>query len=385
MKRFPPSLPLLLLAVACSDTTSPATDPDAAPLGPTFDAGSSVLPDVGADALVTDMVPVVVAQGKLGRIAVSCDDGRTFPIDRADDVGAARCWSGMPDAIECDHHKASSLGLLQANGYLFATLGWGYPGVVKRSRDAIVWEDVFPGHTFAGLVAVNGSVVGNDRSPWLSAQSGDPGTWRQGGDVGSAVWNVRRAVTVPASAGTIERLVVSMNSGDASDIVLSDDTGATFRKAKSFPIECAKNVINIVAQSDVVIMFQTNGGVCRSLDRGDTWTYASIAAELTSPALYADGMFRVWSGATQHRSARGDSWQSQEGSPKTLRVGPVTRTLSGAYVAVNETWQKWYEKQEVYRSEDGVTWSPLAPGAIAPSHPLTHLWAGAVKRSTACK
>jgi hypothetical protein len=376
---------LLFLAVACSDNNAPlAQTPDAAALLPSPDAAMTLV-DSGVDEVVSDQVPVVVAQGKLGRIAVSCDDGRTFPLEHADDVGTARCWSGLPDAIECDHNKASSLGLLQHNGYVFATFGWGYPGVVKRSRDAIAWEDVLPGHTFAGLVALNGSILGNDRAPWVSAQSGDLGSWHQGGDVGSMVWNVRRAVRVPAPSGAgTERLVVSLESA-ATDIVLSDDTGATFRKAKSFPVECAKGVSTILAENSVVLMFQTNGGVCRSLDRGDTWTYVNIAPALTSHAIFADGMFRAWNGSTQYWSARGDTWQSQEGSPKTLQVGPVTRTASGTYIAVNDAWQKWYEKQEVYRSTDGNTWTQLAPGTIAPSHPLTHLWSGVVKRGVACK
>ena len=55
----------------------------------------------GAGGDTSGLVPVFVAQGHLGRLMVSCDDGHTFVANQSADDNE-ECWGpdGVPD---CDH------------------------------------------------------------------------------------------------------------------------------------------------------------------------------------------------------------------------------------------------------------------------------------------
>ncbi len=325
-------------------------------------------------------VPMFVAQGKLGRTTISCDDGKTWIADHSE-VPTARCWDDTAaENIECDHNKWSSVGIIVAGDYFLATYGWGYPGVVRRSEDGVTWEDVFPGHTFAGLSFGNGRVFANDRAPWTSTTFGAAGSWQQGGSVESPVWNVRRSAFVPVGNG---RFVISLESGDQADIVLSDDNGTTWRPATTRPAECARQVGRILHGNGVTVMSQANGSVCRSTDGGETWSHVPVSSGFSSDLLFANGTFLVWEGNTQYSSADAATWTTTAGSGD-VSIGAVAQGPSGTFVAVRAGWQVWYEKQRFYRSTDGLAWEVLPETAFVHGHPITNIVAGWAKPSATC-
>ena len=399
-RRLPGWLVVLLIA-ACS-----ATDEDAGPLGSNAPNGPSATdldrdatasgplpasPDGGLVESSTSLppdastphagkVPIFVAQGKLGRTTVSCDDGRTWIADHSE-VPTGRCWdAASPNNIECDHHSWSSLGMVDANGAFLATYGWGYPGVVRRSEDGIHWTDVLPGHTFAGLAFGNGRVLANDRKPWISSTNGTQGSWAVGGEADSPVWNVRSIGFVPKGGG---RFIITFESGTERDIRLSDDNGSTWQPVKTRPSECAASVMGILHGNDVTLLVQRDGTVCRSLDRGDTWTLHKVADAFTSTPLFSDGSFLVWNGSTRWASSEGATWTNMPGTPN-VNIGPVARSTDGSFAAVRGGWDTSYDKQQFYRSTDGINWTTLPTTSFAQGHPITHLMFGWATPSTEC-
>ncbi len=347
-----------------------ATTPDAGTTGNVVDAAFDA-----HDARPTH-VPIFIAQGKLGRTTVSCDDGHTWIADKAEN-STARCWDDTAsENIECDHHSWSSVGMVKADGWVLATYGWGYPGMVRRTEDGIKWEDVMPGNTFAGLAFGNGVLMANAHTPQISTAAGAAGSWKPAGEIQSAQWTVRRIVFVPDGGG---RFVITLDGS----VQLSDDNGAKWREAATLPANCAKAVGGIVHGNGVTVMSQSDGSMCRSTDRGDTWTHVPLTTWFSSELLYSDGAFFVWSGSVMHRSTDGLLWTSTPGTAG-VEIGAVARGASGTFVAVRGGWQQWYEKQQFYRSTDGVTWNILPPTNFKPGHPITHLIAGSFKPSAEC-
>ncbi len=356
-----------------------AGTPDA---GAVPDSGSPY--DAGVDAGPLDAgpsrVPIFIAHGKLGRTMVSCDDGRTWIANRSEKPNA-RCWdTSAAENIECDHNPWSSVGMIEADGYFLATYGWGYPGVVRRTEDGIHWTDVLAGHTFAGMAWGNGRVMANDHAPWTSPDAGAEGTWTQQPNIPSVGWTVRRIGFVPSTTGEPGRFILTLDG----EILLSDDNGTSWQVPTTRPAACAVNTVNLVAGNGVTLIFQSDGSVCHSLDRGMTWIHQPLASGFTSPALFGGGAFYVWNGATRYRSTDGVTWVAAAGTPSDARIGPVARSADGTFVATLEGWQVWYEKQRFYRSTDGLTWDVLPATAFVPSHPITSILFGFAKPSAEC-
>jgi hypothetical protein len=384
-----------LLTAACSDgkwSGGPAAaPPPASPPAPGPSAKNDapgpvssnlpVAPDAGVDAAPPrTRVPMFIAQGKLGRRTISCDDGRTWIENHDEGDADMRCWdTNAVKNVECDHNPWSSVGMVEAHGYVLATFGWGYPGVVRRTDDGVKWDDVFPGHTFAGMAYGNGRVVANDRAPFVSTADGAMGSWTAGGDVGSGQWNVRRIGFIPDGGG---RFVISLESSEG-DIVWSDDNATTWNRAAERPTECARSVIGIVHANGVTLMAQYGGGVCRSTDRGDHWSYVQVSGGLGSSPLVVDGKFTIYDGATRWQSADGLTWTSAQGTDG-IAPAAVARSDDGTYVATGGGWAVWYEKQELYRSTDGLNWEKLPTSAFVQSHPITHMVFAWMKPTAQC-
>lgn len=353
----------------------------AAPVTPIGSDGSNV-PTSASDAGTAPQeagptrVPVFIAQGKLGRTTISCDDGRTWIADHSENP-SGRCWDDTsPNNVECDHNSWSSLGMVEANGAFLATYGWGYPGVVRRTEDGIHWDDVLPGHTFAGMAFGNGRVVANDHTPMISMSGGAAGSWNPSTAIPSTGWTVRSIAFIADGGG---RFVITLEG----EVLLSDDNGATWRSAASVPTDCAKAVRRTMHGGGTTVMFQNDGSVCRSSDRGDHWERVAVTDSFSSTPLFVDGKFTIWTGSTRWQSADGAQWASTPGTPG-VTIGAVARGDSGTYVAVRDGWQVYYEKQQFYRSTDGVSWDVLPQTAFNPSHPITHVIAGWAKPSVEC-
>ena len=356
----------------------PSAEAGVTPTPGAVDGGPvSTTTDAGVDARgAPTTVPIFIAQGKLGRTTISCDDGKTWVADRSENE-TARCWdTNAAENIECDHNSWSSVGMVAADGKFLATYGWGYAGVVRRTEDGVFWEDVLPGHTFAGLAYGNGRVIANDHTPQISMAAGAAGSWNAGAAIESTQWTVRRIAFAPDGGG---RFIISLDGS----VQLSDDNGASWREATTRPDDCAKAVIDIVHGNGVTVMVQNDGSVCRSTDRGDTWTHVPVTTSFTSSVIFGGGAFMVWQGSTRYSSTDGLTWTNMAGTAG-VNIGTVTRSENGTFVAVNDGWQQWYEKQHFFRSTDGVTWEVLPATAFKAGHPITHMIAGRAKPSTEC-
>ncbi len=319
------------------------------------------------------LVPVVIAQGHMGRTAISCDGGETFVADQSQD-DAYRCWSS-PDT-DCDHNPYAGRGLAYGNGVWVATFGWGAPGTLRRSTNGVDWEVVQADTpTYADVAFGKGVFVANGSPTRLST---DGLTWTDGGSLDLSI-NTRAIAYVPHGEGVF---IVTGESGDQRDIVLSED-GVEWRHASVRPAECGQYVRNLQYGGGVVALFSGAGHVCTSSDGGDTWELHLVNDFLTSHGVWTGSEFFVWAGSTLFRSSDGAAWTSQAGSPAGVSLdGPVALTAGGVFVAVDQTWDGYYEEQGFVHSADGVSWQTASE--FAGGHPIGFLDFGYAAPSAAC-
>jgi hypothetical protein len=349
-------------AAAPADATGPA--PDATPSDP--DAGTSGL------------VPMFVAQGYVGRTTISCDDGRSWVADQSLD-DSLRCWQtdGAPD---CDHHPGRAKGVVYSHGWFVATYGWGPAGGVRRSRGGVDWVTTLDGTTFGGIAASDTEVLLGARSARTSSDDGE--TWTDPIETMLDGWNVRRAGYAPHDGG---RLVLV---GDAGDVTLSSDGGATWWRPTTLPSSCGGGIQNdggIGYVAGAIVIVGGDGSVCRSTDGGTTWTAHSIGGGVSSSEVISTGSeLLAWGDGQIYRSSDGATWDAADLSPSGTRIGAVARSPAGTYVAVNAGWDRWYDQQRFYRSTDGVTWEVLASDRYVGGHPIHQIEFGLGEPSAAC-
>jgi hypothetical protein len=358
-------------ASATADVVAPPMDVTSVSDSAVVDTGVS-MPDASGGT----GVGVFVAQGHMGRITVSCDDGRTWVGNRSTD-DAARCFTA---GLDCDHNSVAGRGLAYGNGYFVATFGWGMPGVVKRSRDGLTWTDTLAGHTFADVAFGNGVFLANERA---LQRSTDGSGWMRAGDTTARPWNVRTIDFI--NHGPRGRFLVSAESGADRDIVWSEDNGSTWRIAAARPPECGQYAKGFAYGNGVTILTSGQGHVCRSTDGGDRWTVVSVAPmrELSSP-VWTGNEFFAWAGNQLHRSRDGAAWQSTALVPSSVSIGAVARSPSGTFVSVRGGWQTWYDQQRFYRSTDGVNWDVLPNTNFVGSHPINWIEYGTAPAGTVC-
>lgn len=350
--------------------------------GPATDAASAAdvsVTDAGGgtpDAATGPALGVFVAQGHMGRTTISCDDGRTWVANRSTD-DAARCFTG---GLDCDHNAGAGRGLAYGNGHFVATFGWGMPGVVRRSRDALSWEDTLPGHTFADVAFGHGVFLANERT---LQRSTDGAGWARAGDTTARPWNVRTIDYI--SHGPRGRFLVSAESGSDRDIVWSDDDGASWHIAATRPAECGQYAKGFAYGNGVAILTSGQGHVCRSTDGGDSWTLVTVAMgrELSTP-VWTGSEFFSWAGNQLYLSRDGAMWQSTALVPSSVSIGAVARSPSGTFVSVRGGWQVWYDQQRFYRSTDGVNWDVLPSTSFVGSHPINWIEYGTAPAGTVC-
>jgi len=371
---------LPLLGLACGDDGG-STDDDPAVDGsaPTTDLGpgpsdagrrvdgSPSGPDLGPPD--PEGVPVFLAQGHMGRTTISCDDGRSWTHDSSLD-GSVRCFE---DGFDCDHHPGAAKGLTWSpknGGRFFATFGWGPPGGIERSVDGATWTPILEETTFGGLSYGNDVLVAGARNAQVSTDEGE--TFGERVATGLEVSNVRRG----GFAGG-RHVIVGSGSGD-NDIVWSID-GGTWERPSTLPAGCGASIQNaggIVDVGGTIVVIGGDGVACASSDGGDTFVESSIGGDGASHAVATGTEVFVWTRGTVHRSSNGTDWSSEPTTPEDLRLGPVAVSDDGTFVAVRGGWRTWYEDQEFYRSEDGVTWETLPDGAFTGSHPIRDIHFG---------
>ena len=321
------------------------------------------------------MVGVFVAQGHEGRITRSCDDGLTFPYNHSQD-DAFLCFSDAEH--DCDHSEFAGRGLAFGAGSFVATWGWGHPGKLQRSTDGKDWTDVMTETpTFADVAFGNSLFVACGNPTRVSS---DGATWQVGGEL-SFDFNYRGIEFVPAGGGTF---IVTGESGEQRGISLSHD-GKVWTAPSDRPATCGQELRGIAGSPDVIVIASAQGHVCRSVDGGDTWSLIPVAERLTSQPLWTGSEFWIYSGNELYKSADGEVWQSTPISPQNIQIGNLARSPTGTVLAANDGWQVWYEKQRLYRSTDGVSFTVLEPDvSFQGSHPLNFVSFGYVPASSGC-
>lgn len=385
------------------------TDPDATRGSSSSGVGETdpVDPDTSTGEPDDGLVPVFVAQGSVGRTTVSCDDGLTWIHDRAYDTEGAPevcgvaepvvCWGGacsrydanagaceMQGDCDCDHHPGADKGIAFGHGRFAATWGWGPPGAIKTSVDAQQWTTMVEPTTFAGMAFGNETFVAIDRSPVISSDGiawveGGPADFRNEAD--EVIWNARDVGFADAAGGTF---VAGASSGNGQDLMVSHDQGQSWTRPQG-SWACGGDFEAVAGSGDVIVV-AFGDRVCRSADGGASFELSALSG--ASGVVHDGAQFVAWTNDQRLTSVDGGRWDATDlviqGLPEGhgFDLGPIARSgETGTYVSVRGGWQQWYDAQDFYRSEDGVTWQVLPAGSFAPSHRIRHIAYGRVDPS----
>jgi len=353
-------------------TTSPSSTASAE----SSDGGSDPTSEEGADSTegttgpaVPEGVPVFVAQGHMRRTTISCDGGHTWIADQSLD-DAVRCFDG----IDCDHHVGSATGIEFGGGAFVATFGWGTEGTILRSTNGVDWDVVLTGPTFAGTAFGADVFLAGAPTPQRSSDFGLQ--WTELGSSTLDAWT-------PRGIGFGEGLFVLGGGGSGEgDVVLSSDAGDSWWHPDVLPAVCGDSVRGIEAVGDAIVLARGGGAdgpeLCVSVDGGHMWTEVDLGdVYLESRLVRVDDGFVIWGAGQRWASSDGLQWDATPTDP-AITIGAVARDDDGAFVAVRGGWQVWYESQEFYRSEDGVTWDVLPDGSFVGSHPVNHIAFGRI-------
>ncbi|MEM1413438.1 MAG: hypothetical protein AAGH15_00990 [Myxococcota bacterium] len=322
-------------------TTDGGRDAGTAP-----DAG--MRPDMGFPA---GDVPVFLAFGHAGRTVLSCDHGATWIADRSDEP-SLRCYEGGQD---CDHRTNAGMDVVVTPAGFFRTLGWGPSGGVDRSTDGIRWSRVQTETSWSSLLYGNGYLIGT--GGWSSTRSNDGGASFEDFDTGLHTTS-RSGVFYDFGGGRF------LNYGD-SDVVFSDDGLSWTVRRGVIPGACSGPRETMVAGGGVALIYG-NGGICRSTDGGERWSVVYDGGVVSS-ALWTGTRFEAWTDGERLVSTDGASWSGTALAPR-FPVGPVGRSDDGRYVAVEQAFDGYYERQGMRTSDDGVTWTEAS--SFTGGHPL---------------
>ncbi len=320
--------------------------------------------------------PAIVATGHWKSSLYSCDGGRSWQGYQSQD-NDFRCWQASHGNVDCDHSSSSATGLTWGPKGFMATYGWGTPGQVELSDDAINWTVVHQGRTWAGVAFGNQTYVLNERSPLLST---DGNTWEPGGALNFVPWNARRIFFVPQQGGVF---ISVAQSGATHDLMISTDNGQTFVRP-TLPMGCGNG--QLAYGGDRIVLLSES--LCVSSDAGQTW---QIHPNKPTGFMIFDGQeFKVYSAGQVARSVDGMTWSL---TPLQLNGAAATRLSfaqvafepeSGSYAGIYQQWGNFYEQTQFYHSRDGVNWLQLNKSSgeapVAP-HPIRHI---AVGHSMAC-
>lgn len=321
---------------------------------PTIDSSSldaTETPDVGTDAEVPG-VAVAVALGQGARTLVSCDDGRTWVADRFDEVS------------DDDHSPLSSKGLAWGAGRFVAALGWGAPGHLRASDDAVNWEQVHEETTgFSDVAYGNGRFIAVAGRRVHASEDGL--SWSQLSEVGRGA-NVRRVDFVDVADG---RFVVL---GDEGRFELSSD-GETWVQADLADGSCTDGLGRsggVASNGDTFVVVGSGGVVCRS-DDGATVTNHNVGSGISGSVVWTGTEFQAFNRTDVYRSSDGRTWEMV---PSGLERGVIRRSVampSGALIGFNRNGD------EFYRADSGDdTWTALDASAFMEGNDLTQITVG---------
>ncbi len=313
--------------------------------------------------------PAFIAQGHMGRTMLSCDDGHTWIANQSLDDGV-RCFEGL----DCDHHEGSGTSL-SAGGEttLVATWGWGTEGRIMTSTDGVEWTEVLVGPTFSGTAFGNDVVIAGARVPWRASMTADD--WVELPDSGLDDWNARGMAFLPFDDG-----LFIIGGGD--DLVLTANEGDDWWHPDAIPTGCGNSIRGITYGAGAIVIARganDAADLCVSTDGGQQFQAIDLPEAPSGPPMWTGAELVVFSSQTRFTSPDGVNWEAQAISPAEVRLGEIARSPDGTYVAHRAGWMVWYEQQQMYRSDDGLTWEVLPEGAFVPSHPIRNITFGYVQ------
>jgi hypothetical protein len=359
--------PLDASASPTSDA-EPTRDADDAGVRPARDASTRDATSARAP-VAAGLVPLFVAVGEMGRTTVSCDEGRSWVADKSDTE--AHC-SGS----DCDHNSSIPTGLAYAEGRWFASRGWGFDGPVAYTDDGERWTTASVRGRWDGLAAGPGLlfVQSSTVMPKLSKNAG-------------VAFEDRPAVNVTAHVrGQVYLLDGKLwILSDDGEVRMSSDEARTWRAPRMLDARCARKFqpnqggLAYDGKGVLVVIGWDDGITCRSTDHGETFSYVtSFGAVPTTPIVWADDQFWVWTGNRLRRSRDGATWSNEETGVRQLM--PVARSDEGTWVAADGA----YESEQLLRSQDGLKWEVLPRDKYKQSHRLRRIVFGYGKKPAAC-
>lgn len=328
-------------------------------------AGTSA-PDLDDQDEAARVVPVFVAIGAGRRIAVSCDDGRSWFDAQEGGAGDEHHSDGVPQ------------GLAAGNNRFVAAFGWGAKGRVLTSADAVAWKEVATnteGYAGAGFDGTAFLTV-DSRRPMRSA---DGVTWES---VAMPPWtvHVRRIVGLPAPAGRGDVFIVGYagagGSAEERQLARSDNGGASWA-VTNLPdcVFAQQREGGLACNGSTCVAVGRDGKTCRSVDRGRSWRSSGATGSDARSLLWTGNAFVVYEGDRMHESADGLTWAEKRLEGGEGKVDRVVRAPDGTFVAVAADGTRFF------RSTDGRAW-------IRANGPegrwLRHLSFGLVRPSTRC-
>ncbi len=299
-----------------------------------------------------------------GRFSRSCDGGVTW----------SEMWEHNP-AADCFHDPDSLYPRpAYGNDVFVVPSGWGDPGAMYVSSDAVTWERFpeleLPG---GGQSEVNGAGVFFDGSSF--------GVFRRLRSDNGFDWLEQEDDMRPPSVGNIRRVAFSEQDellvvlGNDNNVYVSEDWSVTWSDPQTAAAACqsSQHRGDIAIRNGQIVV--AGDLVCASDDAGSTWTtwtpHSSVADLLTTEQGYVALHFDE----SVSRSDDGTTWTTVGQLPidTDMTAGTWSGRNSGIVVyAANDG-----EPGQVLISDDGgKNWTATAtlPGTECPRINLETFW-----------
>ena len=392
-------------ASAPGDAPPPgATAGPSAPVSPAPAATPTPQPSPTLATIPKGKVPMLVAQGQLGRTMVSCDDGKTWKGNHSWDIDGDALMCGQKQNVHCgdmcnyfiggtcvtlqccDDTSDIAEGVAFANGTFVGYWGHGKPGAIRTSTNGVDWSTTHTGDNLDGVAWGSGRFVaiGYTKSYWSS----DGKTWTAGG---KPSFNTGGSPVRSFGYGDYKgagRFVAVSAGGGLRDINVSSDGGATWRRPTTIPADCALGVGtnggDIMGFNDLLVIVDTNGNACRSTDGGDTWTVSPTGVtSIVAHGAWTGSELVYWGDKTTMITSKDGATWTKTAMTTPTQIGPAARSLLGTYVGLRYVYDA-YDRQHLLRSTDGLNWQALPVTDFVQSHAIFHITAGYGDPSTVC-
>lgn len=364
----------------------------------------------------TNTVPVIVAQGYIGRTTISCDDGKSWIADRSFDIegnamvcgnkspvicGVSSCYKKesngnctLQSVCDCGHDSGYGKGIVIAKNQILANFGWGGPGVILRSVDGQQWNNSYnfdASYLYPNISFNSGRFIHFSSQPHIST---DGLSWSNGAfanfNGANQPWTSPRAFDL-LQYKTESRLI-GVIDGDIMRI--SSNNGDSWTSPKVIPAGCTDGIGNsqrILTGNDIAVIITSTGKSCRTSDGGETWTLHNITSnELFAYPIFANGKFMTWSRAAgssnglRYSSTDGVNWVATPMKTNTW-LGAIGVSPTGTLVSTNGI-DTGYSSQEFLRSEDdGLTWVSIPQSNYKKSHAIVRFQSGYIAAGGICK